>query len=781
MNLQARIDFMRLDAKILSMLIASAAACATAGRHVFLAVAGALFWSLVWFACFVLRSHLRKKSNPSGDIRKTSNAVAAVTLFLFVMRLAADSVLPAMLTLQVGAVAALIITAEKRSHLWLIVGASLATVIFAAAETRSALFGVCLVWYMFAALDLVTVDYATEREAGLACTRIENVSMNAGGVTFAAITLCIALPLYLFVPKPAALAFRHMEAKTEQDYPEPQRSEPRSLATQSQAEGQSTDGTTNERRDENKHTPPDNGPDDGYRDAGIDIQRVHRDRALANQIVLFVKSSARVYLRGALYDHFDNSRWTRTAPTHSSQYLSQGVYDAPGPDGRGEKILQTIEIAADLDSQLYSAPGVRKLRFPAPVVYAFSDGTFEALRPLRSDTMYSVESRLGVAGGRHVEPGMLHENRDAYLQLPGNLSPRISALAAQITGRAHSDIAKALVLEIYLRSHYEYSFDTVLSSQGQTPLEGFLFENKRGHCEFFASALAVMLRTQGIATRVAHGFSLGERNPITGFYEVRALDGHAWVEAFISGQGWLMLEPTPFYPLPRVGQSDSLAEQTDGYIERLAETEHELDPGSLRDMTLVAIKDAWSLLRHLQRWIAGQLISLGWWFPVIPVLLALLWLCVLLGRRWLQDLKGNAQVRDLLRGSPSDGREAVLQMAEALSRVCAPRTLERGSSRSFREYYDALVRYYPDLSAGFPDAFDDARYGIESVSAQPADIESVAVMIAAELKRESFPRVRRELRMWGRTAWIRCRTLTYDLRTAPRRRRVTGESPCQGT
>ena len=753
MNLQAHIDFARLDTKILSMLIAAAASRATAGYHPGVAVAGALFWSLIWFACFTLRSHLRKKTNPSDAIRKTSNAVAAATLFLFLTRLADDSILPALLTLLAGAVAALLIRAEKRSHLWLITGASLATVFSAAAESRLALFAICLVWYTFAALDLVTADYAAEREVGVACTRLDNVPENGGGFTFAALTLCIALPLYLLLPKPPALAFGHREAKTSNDYSEPQRfnlneqhgpSQP-----QSRTDGRSADGSAAGRPDENKNPPPYDNRESGYGDAGIDIRRVHRDRTLGNRIVMFVKSSAPIYLRGALYDHFEDSRWTRTAATRSREDLSQGYYNVPGPDRSGEKILQTIEIAADLDSQLYIAPGMLKLRFPGPV-FAFSDGTFEAPQPLRSNTMYSVESRLGAVKGRYLETGVLPEGADAYLQLPRNLSPRIGALAAQVAGPVQGEIAKALALEDFLRSHYEYSFETLLPFQGQTPLDGFLFESKRGHCEFFASALAVMLRTQGISARLAHGFSLGERNPITGFYEVRALDGHAWVEAFIPGQGWLLLEPTPFYPLPRIEQHESVAEQTDAYVQRLAETAHELDPGSLRDLTMTAVKDMWNRVRHLQRWLTERFISLGWWLPVIPVMLALFWLGVLLGQRWLEDLKANARARHLLRHVPSDGREAVLRMAEALSHVCAPRTLERDSGHTFRDYYHALAKRYPDLSARFADSFDDARYGAESVSAQAAGIESVAAVIAAELKREPLPRLGRALRRWAR-------------------------------
>jgi hypothetical protein len=305
LNLQARIDFTRLNTKMLSMLIAAAATRATAGRHVGLAVAGALFWSLAWFACSVLRSHLHKNPDPSGGIRRTSNAVAAVTLFVFLIRLADDSILPALLILAAGAAAALVIMAEKRSHLWLLTGASLAMVFSAAAESRSALFGVCLVWYTLATLDLVAADYAAEREVGLAFTRLDDVPDNAGGFTFAAITLCIALPLYLFLSKPAAPALGHMEAKTGRHYSEPQR-----FVFDEHGSSQPPSRTA---------------------DAGIDIQRVHHDRADGNQIVMFVKSSARVYLRGGLYDHFEDSRWTRTAATPTRKYLSQGFLQRPRP------------------------------------------------------------------------------------------------------------------------------------------------------------------------------------------------------------------------------------------------------------------------------------------------------------------------------------------------------------------------------------------------------------------------------------------------------------------
>ena len=78
------------------------------------------------------------------------------------------------------------------------------------------------------------------------------------------------------------------------------------------------------------------------------------------------------------------------------------------------------------------------------------------------------------------------------------------------------------------------------------PLAYFLFERKKGHCEYFASSMAVMLRTLGIPSRVVTGFQSGVYNPMTGWQVIRASDAHSWVEAWIDGRGWTTFDPTPF-------------------------------------------------------------------------------------------------------------------------------------------------------------------------------------------------------------------------------------------
>src|SRR5258708_5240201 len=131
-----------------------------------------------------------------------------------------------------------------------------------------------------------------------------------------------------------------------------------------------------------------------------------------------------------------------------------------------------------------------------------------------------------------------------YLQLPPKLDPRIPQLAQKITAAAGNPYDKSVVLESYLRRNFGYTLN-LAGKPGADPLAQFLFVTKAGHCEYFASAMAVMLRTLGIPSREVNGFLPGEFNDVAGDYIVRASDAHSWVEAYFPGSGWITFDPTP--------------------------------------------------------------------------------------------------------------------------------------------------------------------------------------------------------------------------------------------
>jgi hypothetical protein len=131
----------------------------------------------------------------------------------------------------------------------------------------------------------------------------------------------------------------------------------------------------------------------------------------------------------------------------------------------------------------------------------------------------------------------------SYLGLPA-LDSRIPELARKITASADNDYDRAAALETYLRTHFGYSLQ-LSRTVPHDPLANFLFERRQGHCEYFASSMAVMLRILGIPSRVVNGFRTGEFNDLTSQYVVRASNAHSWVEAYFPGHGWVAFDPTP--------------------------------------------------------------------------------------------------------------------------------------------------------------------------------------------------------------------------------------------
>ncbi|MEM1202488.1 MAG: DUF3488 and transglutaminase-like domain-containing protein [Acidobacteriota bacterium] len=126
---------------------------------------------------------------------------------------------------------------------------------------------------------------------------------------------------------------------------------------------------------------------------------------------------------------------------------------------------------------------------------------------------------------------------------PTGATPRIAELAAQVMGEG-PDAERIDRLLRHLLEEYAYTLDFT-GRDAEVPLEEFLFDYKSGHCEYFASAMVLMLRSQGIPARFVAGFLGAERNPIEGYLVVRQQNAHAWVEAWTQDRGWQVYDPTP--------------------------------------------------------------------------------------------------------------------------------------------------------------------------------------------------------------------------------------------
>ncbi|MEO8377366.1 MAG: DUF3488 and transglutaminase-like domain-containing protein, partial [Candidatus Sumerlaeota bacterium] len=149
--------------------------------------------------------------------------------------------------------------------------------------------------------------------------------------------------------------------------------------------------------------------------------------------------------------------------------------------------------------------------------------------------------------GRKIDLGGMREGlREAYLELPKvSDTDTVRKLADQWTNGIKDPPAIAAVLESNLKRGYEYSLNVDFSTRPDH-LTRFLTVEKAGHCEYFATAMTLMLRAKGIPSRIVNGYATDEWVQSSGgYYIVRQEHAHSWVEAYFNNVGWMTFDPTP--------------------------------------------------------------------------------------------------------------------------------------------------------------------------------------------------------------------------------------------
>ena len=264
--------------------------------------------------------------------------------------------------------------------------------------------------------------------------------------------------------------------------------------------------------------------------------------------------------RGDVLTNFDGREWTNPELAPPLLPATDGHFAlVPSPERQpGAHISYDVELEPADSTALFFAGTPESLDLRDQAVFRGSSGQPRLARRPPGNFRYSAYSRLEEPpepSRAYPAPALDPDDAARDLQLPATLDPRIRELARRWASGASSDLAIARSIETRLRTGYGYTLE--LPPASADPLTNFLFVRRRGHCEYFASAMTVMLRTLGVPARLATGFQSGVYNPLTGEWLMRASDAHAWVEAWLAGRGWTTFDPTP--PDPNRASTTTLA------------------------------------------------------------------------------------------------------------------------------------------------------------------------------------------------------------------------------
>ncbi|MCG7983681.1 MAG: DUF3488 and transglutaminase-like domain-containing protein [Candidatus Thiodiazotropha lotti] len=568
---------------------------------------------------------------------KISEQIAATGIILFLPLIILYGPLLALLIFIGFAHLALLFQTHDYRRLYIGLAVGFTALITGAVESKSGLY---LIFFLAYAVTIsITLGYAY----------IEPLSNNRSRwnpldqLRAASLLIGLAIVIYLAVPRfpagflgatPGSDHFyenQEWELEAEQSHGKEDAKNPAESLLQDLADKFDTGGSQGKSEQSSNNRPSDSS----FRYRGfeheLDIENPdeHGDR-FSNAIIAHVRADRPLYLRARIFDRFDGLRWYSSAQRLDKLQLDRGeVKLKPSGLEQSDSVTEHYEVFVerDLGNYIPAAAVPLKLNFPSTVIAVDAFGQLHAPGALKSGTAYAAESlRIRHKGRTFAETDYV--DLPNFRQLPADTDPRIKQLANQVAEPYDTQFAKAIALEQHLRSHYDYDFESIFKSQQHTPLSQFLFETKQGHCEYFASALAIMLRTQGIPSRLVTGFSATNQNPMTGYYDIHALDGHAWVEAYVDDIGWLELEPTAYYDGPAMDNETLSAEQIDSYIERQLRMQEAMGESEL---TLEAVLSAvWQEAYLLVTWTAAylKLIFLNtWpWLTGIGAMLLGLWI-----------------------------------------------------------------------------------------------------------------------------------------------------------
>ncbi|HMR63212.1 MAG TPA: transglutaminaseTgpA domain-containing protein [Anaerolineae bacterium] len=279
------------------------------------------------------------------------------------------------------------------------------------------------------------------------------------------------------------------------------------------------------------------------------------------------------YWRAATYDYYTGDSWLTRDEDRAT--FGEGVAPALPQFEAREPVTQTYTLHRDGATVLYAmanpisldrsaratfnALAIEQITEPGSPLWAGDDVEIlaEEITYIRSDAAvdsgesYQAVSSVSRASVEQLQnAGQAYPSwiRDRYLQLPNTITDRTRNLAQEITADSDNNFDRARAIERYLRSALRYNENLARPPEGVDKVDYVLFESKEAYCDYYASAMIVMLRSLGIPARMAAGFARGTFDSELNAFKVLNRDAHSWVEVYFPTYGWIEFEPTAAQP-----------------------------------------------------------------------------------------------------------------------------------------------------------------------------------------------------------------------------------------
>lgn len=306
---------------------------------------------------------------------------------------------------------------------------------------------------------------------------------------------------------------------------------------------------------------------------------------LSNEIVFLVKTTLPSLYRAETFTYYDGKGWSSKGIKNFKDF----AYDYGTPvlrkepyfqTGYEKKVITIVTVKKEFSNFLLSPYVPNLVYLPFNEFWISESFALKAPFILPKETVYTIESVVKAdyesiyRDLKTKNPEVLKKTgkvKEIYLQLPENLPKRVIRLAKKVAGSGKDNFIKAMLLKEYLEKNYRYDLNIPYFPENADMVDYFLFEIKRGFCEHFASAYVVLCRAVGIPARLVTGYTEGDYNEFTGYYEIKEKHGHAWAEVYINGIGWMTVDPTPGFeePLAKKSLLEKIAERVVDYLEKL--------------------------------------------------------------------------------------------------------------------------------------------------------------------------------------------------------------------